>query len=624
MGSSAGFPQLLLRDACFGNQNFRERSRGAGLRNRLRLCSGHKYRQKIGAGMSSSTNRKPEFRLHLGYPYVTLTREDEGEPLCRAAPDRPGFAAALREIAAEVARQRGRVSVVLPAGEVWRGELEARGRSPIDRMQAARASIAADLGVAPADLVVVLGPEAASGALPAAAVRRTTLAETLALLASTGIRPAAVHGEGGFPGFAEPPRLAGSWRIALAAVSRRRQAAALGAGAVTAATAVAALLLTLPAAPPSVEVTPPAAPAPVVLAAAAPATPAAEPAGVPPKPAPALRLARSEPPLPRPAVAPPLMQAARVTMATRNLPLLEIRPRTTDDGAMRLAELTAARVRMTDAIALPMQRPPAVEVAVAAPAEVPIEADGPRPLHRPGAAAAKATTAAVVVRPADPARPLPRPGAAEAVVAALAPAAAARIVDAVGGPQPLARPARAAGATPAQAVRSVVAAAPKPQPVRAAPAQPVRVAAAPQRVATAPKNVVMRAAPTAQLRVAPKPAPARVVRVAPQPVRVAAVPQRVAPAPKPQRVASAPRQAPQAERSARRTTTQTGISRGNMALIGVFGQESGRHALIRLPNGKMQRVRAGDSVQGVQVAAVGTDSVRLTGRGRDTLLKLPD
>jgi hypothetical protein len=61
-----------------------------------------------------------------------------------------------------------------------------------------------------------------------------------------------------------------------------------------------------------------------------------------------------------------------------------------------------------------------------------------------------------------------------------------------------------------------------------------------------------------------------------------------------------------------------------VALIGVFGQESGRHALIRMPNGDVQRVRAGDSVQGVQVAAVGADSVRLTGRGRDTLLKLPD
>jgi hypothetical protein len=102
--------------------------------------------------MSSSTTRKPEFRLYLGYPYVTLTRDGEDEPLARAAPDQPGFAAALRAIAAEVARRRGRLEVILPAGEVWRGLLEARGRTPIDTMQAARARIAGEIGVAPADI----------------------------------------------------------------------------------------------------------------------------------------------------------------------------------------------------------------------------------------------------------------------------------------------------------------------------------------------------------------------------------------------------------------------------------------------------------------------------------------
>jgi type IV pilus biogenesis protein PilP len=101
---------------------------------------------------------------------------------------------------------------------------------------------------------------------------------------------------------------------------------------------------------------------------------------------------------------------------------------------------------------------------------------------------------------------------------------------------------------------------------------------------------------------------------------VASVPQRVTA--KPVR-AVAPQRAAAPEKP-RRTTTRTGISRGNMALIGVFGSEGGRHALVRLPNGAIQRVRAGDSVQGVQVAAVGSDSVRLTGRGRDTLLKLPE
>ena len=103
------------------------------------------------------------------------------------------------------------------------------------------------------------------------------------------------------------------------------------------------------------------------------------------------------------------------------------------------------------------------------------------------------------------------------------------------------------------------------------------------------------------------------------------MPQKVVPRAQPKPVqAQAPAPQKTVQRVAAAPTTRTGLSRGNVALIGVFGAESGRHALLRLPNGAVQRVRAGDSVQGVQVAAVGSDSVRLSGRGRDTLLRLPD
>ena len=107
-------------------------------------------------------------------------------------------------------------------------------------------------------------------------------------------------------------------------------------------------------------------------------------------------------------------------------------------------------------------------------------------------------------------------------------------------------------------------------------------------------------------------------------MRVASVPQKVVPRAQPKPVRA---QAPAPQKAVQRLaapTARAGLSRGNVALIGVFGAESGRHALLRLPNGAVQRVRAGDSVQGVQVAAVGSDSVRLSGRGRDTLLRLPD
>ena len=104
----------------------------------------------------------------------------------------------------------------------------------------------------------------------------------------------------------------------------------------------------------------------------------------------------------------------------------------------------------------------------------------------------------------------------------------------------------------------------------------------------------------------------------PQPVRVVA-----APAPQkamrvqsqqPLRVASAPQAQPQ--RASAATSRAAGFSRGNMSLIGVFGSASERHALVRLSNGKVERGGAGDRIQGVQVAAVGADSVRLTRGGR--------
>ena len=61
-----------------------------------------------------------------------------------------------------------------------------------------------------------------------------------------------------------------------------------------------------------------------------------------------------------------------------------------------------------------------------------------------------------------------------------------------------------------------------------------------------------------------------------------------------------------------------------MALIGVFGASGDRHALLRLPTGAVKRVRPGDQVQGVQVAAVGSDSVRLRSGNREAVLTMPE
>jgi hypothetical protein len=190
------------------------------------------------------------------------------------------------------------------------------------------------------------------------------------------------------------------------------------------------------------------------------------------------------------------------------------------------------------------------------------------------------------------------------VAGTLAPQAAAAIHAAVAVPR--ARPnglkveRPAAPAKAAERVRVVTGPAKAPA--------PARTAAAPAK-APAPTRVVSAPAPK-PVRVVAAPAPKKVTRVqSQQPLRVASVA-----APQPASV----------EAGAAATTRHRGFSRGNMALIGVFGSASERHALVRLPNGSVESVRPGDRIQGAQVAAVGNDSVRLTGRGRETLLRLPD
>lgn len=267
-----------------------------------------------------------------------------------------------------------------------------------------------------------------------------------------------------------------------------------------------------------------------------------------------------------------------VTRATRNVVLIEPRPGATPE--LELAELTPARATMIDAVMQPpLRRPTAAASQLPAPNGAPPLADT-RPMRRPTAAASPALppTPVIAGTAATGSRPLPRPAARSAqVVASLDPASppAASLATPPSLP-PLARPApvaaRPAAKKPAPPVVRGPSSAPVPQsPPRQATPAPVR------------QKVVVARAPVAT----PKPAAPSLT------------------------LASA-------------ATQKVGLSRNSVSLIGVFGGEDGRHALLRLPNGSVQRVSAGDSVQGVQVAAVGTDSVRLSGRGRDTLLLLPD
>ncbi|MFT6674685.1 MAG: Tfp pilus assembly protein PilP [Sulfitobacter sp.] len=59
------------------------------------------------------------------------------------------------------------------------------------------------------------------------------------------------------------------------------------------------------------------------------------------------------------------------------------------------------------------------------------------------------------------------------------------------------------------------------------------------------------------------------------------------------------------------------------ALIGIFGSTAAPGALLRGHNGKIERVTIGDRFGGGTVAAISEDSLILTKRGKNTVLKLP-
>lgn len=70
-------------------------------------------------------------------------------------------------------------------------------------------------------------------------------------------------------------------------------------------------------------------------------------------------------------------------------------------------------------------------------------------------------------------------------------------------------------------------------------------------------------------------------------------------------------------------TEQNAISLGKVNLIGVYGSESERRALVRLKSGRYIKVEVGDAVDGGRVAAIGEDELRYIKGGRNITLKMP-
>lgn len=608
--------------------------------------------------MSSKLSRRPLFRLVLGYPILTIaaSRDVPGdEPVgAGAVPteidlSKLGYEWQLRALGVAIRRARGRLRVVLPDSEVWRGLVPGAER---DRAAVARARAAAALGCAPGALVLIAGEATATGEVAFAAASRETLGEARGFLRRHGLRPAAFLGTGAFTGFETPPRFPAGVTPTLpgiAALARGARAlrpalpvaadflpgwppsgavvAGGGLGLACAAVALIAALAPAPEAPARMAAAAlPARPAPIVAQTTAPAAqpPTPNVLAAANEPGPAiprvsaearprraerdLRIAMSPPAPPRPtATGARAAPEPIVTIATRNMPELAGVRLTRPMPGPRVAELVDGVVSRSDMARPPRPRPSIGSSSATGLPGVSLDANGA--IRRPEPRALDITRGinggVTGMGIGDPSRPKPRSGGdparplSPAITAAVG-AASARVaaLSAPGVPErPEPRPGQRRSAAPSPTSTPAPSLATRATPVRAMPDNAAPVRAVPAR-AVAPQPV--RATPQGSLQ----------RQAAQEPRRVAVT----APATQQRRLFGS--------EGARRAVESRGVNRGGLSLLGVFGAKTSRYALIRLPDGAVQRVRTGDPVAGARVAAVGGDSVRLTGSGRDVILKI--
>lgn len=74
--------------------------------------------------------------------------------------------------------------------------------------------------------------------------------------------------------------------------------------------------------------------------------------------------------------------------------------------------------------------------------------------------------------------------------------------------------------------------------------------------------------------------------------------------------------------SVRVAAVERGLPPDHAALIGILSLESGRKALLRLPNGDYRALRVGDVLEGWRVSAIGLDAMRVSKGGEDRTLLL--
>lgn len=81
--------------------------------------------------------------------------------------------------------------------------------------------------------------------------------------------------------------------------------------------------------------------------------------------------------------------------------------------------------------------------------------------------------------------------------------------------------------------------------------------------------------------------------------------------------------APTATTVARAATEQNVLKLRRVNLIGVYGSQSNRRALVRLPSGRYKKVQVGDRLDGGRVSAIGDSEIRYVKSGRNVVLKMP-
>lgn len=163
-------------------------------------------------------------------------------------------------------------------------------------------------------------------------------------------------------------------------------------------------------------------------------------------------------------------------------------------------------------------------------------------------------------------------------------------------------------------------------------AQQQAVAAASLAAAPDPNRSVLALA--VSRRPAPRPADmARAVEAAvaaaarqPEPVIAAAPspPEEITPETEvePELTAAAP-SIPSSANVAKQATVRNAINLSKLNLIGVYGTQSNRYALVRQPNGRYVKVTVGDRLDGGRVAAITGTEVRYEKRGRMLVLEMP-